>query len=91
MKLRHVAPLALVVWCVSIRDIGKTVPKDCPNCGWDLSVNAESECGFKTKAECEAARDKWIPNFYANATKNGRRVAVPPSTPVCVQEPGAPK
>jgi hypothetical protein len=91
MKIRHAAALTLVVWCVCIQDTGKTVPKDCPNCAWDLGANSQSECGFKTKAECEAARDKWIPNFYANADKKGQRVVSAPSTPVCAQEPSAEK
>jgi len=90
MKPRHAVALALIVWCLGGRG-GKTVPKGCSNCMVDLGINGWSECGFKTKAECEAARDKWVPNFYANAEKNGQQVVFPPSTPVCAQQPRAPK
>ena len=94
MKPRHAAALALVIWCLGGRG-GITVPKkDCPNSNCGMFLSGEygwGQCGFKTKAECEAARDKWIPNFYANAEKNGQQVVYPPSTPVCAQQPTPPK
>ena len=71
MKPRHAAALALVIWCLGGRG-GITVPKkDCPNsnCMFLSGEYGWGQCGFKTKAECEAARDKWIPNFYADAEK----------------------
>jgi|HubBroStandDraft_6_1064221.scaffolds.fasta_scaffold1244194_2 hypothetical protein len=85
MKPRHAAALALVVWCMSFEN-GRTVPKDCPNCGFDLAMHASMGCVYKTKAECEAAEAKLVPNFYANAAKNGEQVASPPSRASCFED-----
>jgi hypothetical protein len=93
MKVNHAVGLALVIWCLGGRG-GIAVPKkDCPNgnCVFLYGGYGWGQCGFKTKAECEAARDKWIPNFYANAKKKGQVVVYPPSTPVCAQQDTAPK
>ena len=90
MKPRHAAALSLVVWCLSFIG-GKTCPKDYPNCMYDLGMSGVSECGFKTKAECEAAEAKEVPDFHAHAEKNGQSVAVPPSIAACAQQPSQPK
>jgi hypothetical protein len=67
---------------------GTTVPKDCPNCAYDLgkSIERAIECGFKTQAECEAALRKVIPNFDTHANENGQQVAVPPSELFCSEQ-----
>jgi len=85
MNLRHAAALAFVVWCLSFEN-GRKVPKDCPNCGFDLAMHVSQGCVFKTKAECEAAEAKFVPDFYENAEKNEERVASPPSRPSCFED-----
>ena len=91
MKPRHALALALlVVWCLSVRG-GGTVPKDCANCGIGYGDYLTVVCVFKTKADCEAARDNAVRDFHANAEKNGERVASPPSMAVCGQRQTAPK
>jgi hypothetical protein len=51
-----------------------------------------SECGFKTKADCERQADKQsVAAYYANAEKNGQQVVFAPSAPVCAQQPTEPK
>ncbi len=86
MKLRHAAALSLVSWSLVIPEAGKTVPKDCANCAVTLEARAIGASGFKTKAECEKAGADYVRNFYANAEKNGQRVAVPPGKPECHED-----
>jgi len=91
MKPHHAVALVLVIWCLSGRG-GKTVPKGCSNCFVDEGVYAWSQCGFKTKADCEIEAGKQsVAAYYANAEKNGQQVVFAPSTPVCAQEPTPPK
>jgi hypothetical protein len=49
-------------------------------------MHASMGCVYKTKAECEAAEAKLVPNFYANAAKNGEQVASPPSRASCFED-----
>jgi hypothetical protein len=86
MKLRHAIALALVGWYLTIPEVGKTTPKDCPECAVQLNATAFfSRKEYRTKEECEKAGQDWIREFYADARKNGERVAFPPSNPECVE------
>jgi hypothetical protein len=73
------------IWCMSFSN-ERMVPKDCPNCMFDLAMHTTVGCVFKTKAACEEARDNLVPNFYANAEKNGQRVASLPSMAACFED-----
>jgi hypothetical protein len=82
MKLRHTAALLLVGWCFPISpERGKTVSNDLP-ADMPLAFTLEEylimKCGFSTKDECEKAAAQWQRDFYADADKNGQRVAAPP-------------
>ncbi len=86
VKLRNTTALLLLGWYLAISEIGKTVPKDCPDCAVQLNATASfSRQEFKTKAECEKAGEDWIREFYTDAKKNGERVAFPPAKPECFE------
>jgi len=50
MKSRHAAALALVGWTLFVPEIGKTLPKECLGCEYDLSAQPWLGPTFTTKA-----------------------------------------
>jgi len=79
MKPRHAAALALVAWCLSIRDAGKTVPKNCSVCGYTAELEARAcVAKFETKDKCKIGANEYVQHYYVKADKRGELVVIPP-------------
>jgi hypothetical protein len=59
--------------------LGKTVPRNCRNCGVFLDACIDIEPGFRTRAECEIAGKDRVCRFFACARKKSDRVLFAPS------------
>ena len=85
MNLRHTAVLALMGWTLFIPQIGRTYPKDCPDCPFQsIATRVVFLQKFKTKEDCEKAGQDYVRKFFLDAHTKGERIASVPS-PVCTE------